>query len=160
MSKAGNKHRADWPGGTDYSSRRPPRAGLRLPATLGSAPAPHGTSGQRGPEVRCRPENAGLQLPSVPAASPGNVPSAASPSPTATPPSAQRIMGNVVRRFARPCMPAPCGGVRHSVTTQRDVTGGEQVIRHQTRSGKEPPIFTETRGRYGDTEAGVGAGRW
>lgn len=46
-----------------------------------------------------------------------------------------------------------------SVTTQRDVTEGK-VIRHQTTQGEERPMFTETRGMAGDTEARAAVGRW
>ena len=58
-----------------------------------------------------------------------------------------------------PCTSSPWAGVMPSVITQRDVTEGK-VIRHQTTQGEEPPIFTETRGMSGDTEARTAVGRW
>lgn len=57
-------------------------------------------------------------------------------------------------------MPAPCDDIMPSVKTKRDVTEGKQVIRHQTMQGEESPIFTETGGRSGDTEAAAGRWRW
>ena len=89
-----------------------------------------------------------------------------SPSHGSTPPAAPKLLGNVVRRLSRqllgvllPCTSVPWAGVMPSVTTQRDVTEGK-VIKHQTTQGEQPPMFTETRGMSGDTEARAAVGRW